>query len=320
VTAHGDGRSAAATQPADRFEMVRAHIEAWTSSVPAEKGIISSSDLKNRILDDWNRQKARFQILSVRTPEDDSAAGHVPHAVNVYWPTILTDEGLARIDSTKTVITCCYFGHASMLCSTLLGLLGYRCQSLDFGMMGWSREALVKAPWDRAADYPVAKTPEEPGETYPLPVLTGEEHDATSLIRRRAQEYLSGEGSPVIGAADVKEIVDGWERTRAEYQIVDVEPRETYGRGHIPHALDIPLAGIARVGNLRRLDPRKTLIVYSDNGQTGQRAATLLNLLGYKAVAMKFGMMDWNRACVKTSRLWQGAAGYPIERGGTPAP
>jgi rhodanese-related sulfurtransferase len=320
LVAIGDDRSAAAAQPADRFEMVRARIEAWTSSVPVEEGIVSSSDLKHGILDDWDRQQTRFQILSVRATEDDSVAGHVPHAVNVYWPMILTAEGRARIDSTRTVIVCCYFGHASMLCSTLLGLLGYRCRSLDFGMMGWNREGLVKAPWDRAADYPVAKTPEEAGETYPLPVLTGEERDATSLIRRRAQEYLMGEGSPVIGSTQVKAIVDDWDHKQAGYQIVSVESRQAYGRGHVPHALDIPLARIARVENLRRLDPRKTLIVYSDNGQTGQRAATLLHLLGYNAVAMKFGMMDWNMACVRKSRLWQDAAGYTIERGGTSSP
>ena len=91
VGARGDSRSAAATPPADRFEMVRTRIEAWISSVPAEKALISSADLKHGILDDWDRQKARFQILSVRMPEHDSVAGHIPHAVNVYWPMILTD-------------------------------------------------------------------------------------------------------------------------------------------------------------------------------------------------------------------------------------
>jgi len=51
------------------------------------------------------------------------------------------------------------------------------------------------------------------------------------------------------------------------------------------------------------------------NGQTGQLAATVLSLLGYRAVAMKHGMMDWNREQVSGADLWTGAAGYAVERG-----
>ena len=41
----------------------------------------------------------------------------------------------------------------------------------------------------------------------------------------------------------------------------------------------------------------------------------MLNLLGYSAVAMKPGMMDWNKSHIDTSRRWDGTAGYPVETG-----
>jgi rhodanese-related sulfurtransferase len=303
----------------DDFEIARSHVQTWLSSAPAGSRVVSAEWVKRTIVDDWDRQADRYRILSVRSPADDSLAGHIPHAVNVYWPTLLTDESLACLDPSKTTIVACYYGHASMLCCTILGLLGYPCRSLDFGMMGWNRDALVKQPWDREADYPVETAAGGSPERYPLPVITGAEHEARSLIRQRARAYLEGEGSPVIAAAAVKAIVDDWDRKRAEYQIVCVEPGALYRRGHVPHALDIPLPGLARTASLRRLDPAKTILVYSRNGQTGQCAATLLNLLGYRAVAMRFGMMDWNCSYVDPADQWHEAAGYPVEQGGNSA-
>jgi len=64
--------------------------------------------------------------------------------------------------------------------------------------------------------------------------------------------------------------------------------------------------------NLEQLDPRRTIIVCSQNGQMGQLAATVLNLMGYRAVNMLFGMMDWNKAHVAPRDLWDGATGYPV--------
>jgi hypothetical protein len=56
------------------------------------------------------------------------------------------------------------------------------------------------------------------------------------------------------------------------------------------------------------------VIVCSENGQKGQLAATVLNLLGYRAVAMLFGMMDWNAAHVDSTDQWNPTATYPVEQ------
>ena len=127
-----------------------------------------------------------------------------------------------------------------------------------------------------------------------------------------ARKYLGGEGSPVVTSSDVKAIVDNWDQMEVEYQIVDVRSKADYEIGHIPYSINIPWACITETEHLRRLDPDRIVIVYSENGQTGQIAATLLNLLGYHAVDMKFGMMDWNTSYVDTSKQWDGAADYPV--------
>jgi rhodanese-related sulfurtransferase len=297
---------------ADRFETIRGHIQAWLSEPGTEQGHISSSWLKEVILDDWANQGKRYQILSVRKPEDYSGAGHVPHAINVYWRDILKDENLARLDPAKTQIIYCYYGHASMITYTLLGLLGHKPLNLDFGMMGWNVEALVKEPWDQKANYEVEMVANRPEAVYPLPVITSQQQDARGIIKERAIQYLA-EASPVIESSEVKALIDDWDHKKADYQILSVRSTESHERGHVPHAINIPWARIAELGNLKQLDPSRTIIVYSDNGQTGQSAATILSLLGYKAVNMMFGMADWNRASVDKSMLWDGVAAYPVE-------
>jgi len=311
----GDVYAIDTTSASDQFETIRAYIQNWLSQVDIDNTVISSFNLKKNVIDDWSNQEGKYQIVSVRNPEDYANAGHIPHAINIYWIDILNDSNLAQLDTSKTQVLYCYYGHASMISYTILSLLGYRCRSLDFGMMDWNPDALVKAPWDLMADYQVETAAHEPEGRYPVPVIASDQSDVRSLIKARANEYFAGEGSPIMTSLDVKAIIDDWGNKESEYQIVCVESITDYQKGHLPHAMSIPLTEIAAIDNLRKLDPNRTTIVYSDNGQTGQLAATVLNLLGYKSIALKFGMMDWNQSFVDPSRLWDGTATYPIEKG-----
>jgi rhodanese-related sulfurtransferase len=301
------------TEKPDRFENIRSYIESWISSIDTEKLLISSNQLKESILDRWDGQKANYQIVSVRNPDDDKKAGHIPNAVSIYWVDILSDSSMSKLDANKTIILYCYYGHASMLSCTILNLLGYRCLSLDFGMMGWNLDALVKTPWDKEADYSVETAKDELKDSYALPVIKDNQSDAKSLIRKMASRYFAGEGSPVIVSSDVKAIIDNWDQKKAEYQIIDVRSDSAYNNGHIPHSINIPWADIAKIENLKKLDLNRISIVYSENGQLGQMVTTVLNLFGYRAVEIKFGMMDWNKSHVNKSEQWDAAAMYPVE-------
>jgi rhodanese-related sulfurtransferase len=86
-----------------------------------------------------------------------------------------------------------------------------------------------------------------------------------------------------------------------------------YEAGHIPHAINIHWKELADPANLAKLDPNKTVIVYCYTGPTAQIASTVLNILGYSAINMKYGMMDWNTDCVSTGVVWDGVAVYPVQ-------
>lgn len=301
------------TQPSDKFETLRAYIQTWLSEAGDDWLLISSSQLKEEIVDDWGNQREKCQIVSVRKPDDYNGAGHIPDAINIYWTDIILDKSLARFGSHNTLILYCYYGHGSMISATMLSLLGYRCNSLDFGMMDWNLDALVKEPWDQRADYDMETAVNRPKKTYPPPIIMSDQPDAKSIIKEMARKYLAGEGSPIIRSASIKAIIDNWNHKKGEYQIVDVRSERDYEAGHVPHAINIPWAGIAEIENLRKLDPNRTVIVCSDNGQTGQLATTVLNLLDYDAVNMLFGMMDWNKAYVDVTKQWDGVTSYSVE-------
>ncbi len=296
----------------DRFEMVRAYVQAWLTEADNEKPIISSLQLKEKIIDDWGNQSKHYQIVSVRKPQDYNDAGHIPNAINIHWLDILTDENLTQLDTQKTLILYCYYGHGSMISSTILSLLGYRCYSLDFGMMDWNLNALVKEAWDEMADFEVEADVNSPNESYPAPSISSDQTNVRAIIKETARKYLASEGSPIIRSKDVKAILDDWDHNKDKYQIVDVRSTSDYEAGHIPNAVNIQWAEIAGMGNLLRLDPRRTVIVCSDNGQTGQLAATVLNILGYHSVNLLFGMADWNREYINSHYQWDGVANYPV--------
>ena len=98
--------------------------------------------------------------------------------------------------------------------------------------------------------------------------------------------------TPTISVTDVKMIVDD-PAEAANYNIVSVRSADDYAVGHVPGAINIPWKTIAEADNLKKLDPEKTIITYCYTGHTGQVACTVLNLLGYEAKNMKFGMMGW---------------------------
>lgn len=298
----------------DSLEKMRTHIHTWLSETVTDSLTMTTSNLKETILDDWANQNSNYEIVSLRKPNDYRSAGHIPNAINIYWVDILTDENLARLGSGKILVLYCYYGHASMLSATILSLLGYKCYSLDFGMMNWNLDAVVKEPWDKEADYEVETIVRDATEEYPVPDLDVGEGDMESMIMAAAQKYFGTEGSPIIRPGDVKTILDNWADEANRNQILDVRSKKDYERGHVPNAISIPLAEIAERKNLAKLDPARTVILCSENGQTGQLATTVLNLLGYRAVNMLFGMMDWNTAHVDPSDQWNTPAAYTVER------
>ncbi len=296
----------------DKFETVRAYIEEWLSEAASDKPVKTSSYVKESIVDDWENLENNYQIVSVRSEDDYANSGHVPEAINIQWKDLVDESSLSKLDAAKILIVYCYTGHTGMLSTTILSLLEYDAYNLKFGMMDWNLEAFNKTPWDMEADYDVETTVNVVDMEYSYPAINSEQNNAVDIIKENAGNYLP-DATVAMSSSSVKDLVDDWENNKDQYQILSVRTTEDYETGHVPYAINIPWTEIANEDNLRKLDPEKTIIVYCYTGHTGQIVTTLLNMLGYNAINMKYGMMDWNKSLVDESKQWDGEADYPVE-------
>jgi rhodanese-related sulfurtransferase len=74
--------------------------------------------------------------------------------------------------------------------------------------------------------------------------------------------------------------------------IVSIRAADIYAAGHIPGAINFALADL--VDNLSKINPDAPVYVYCYTGHTAAQAAALLQMLGYDAYSLKFGMCSWS--------------------------
>ena len=77
--------------------------------------------------------------------------------------------------------------------------------------------------------------------------------------------------------------------------ILSVRSADQYASGHIPGAINIPWRQIAERESLEMLPTDRQIVVYCYTGHTSAVATTALNMLGYDAVNLEFGIMSWTR-------------------------
>ncbi len=105
----------------------------------------------------------------------------------------------------------------------------------------------------------------------------------------RADAFLAN-GAKTIFAADVKKKMDAGEQLFS----MDIRAHADIVKGQIPGAVNIEFANAAKPENLVKLPTEGTqIIVVCYTSQTANQVTALLNVLGYDAWAMRFGMMSW---------------------------
>jgi rhodanese-related sulfurtransferase len=113
-----------------------------------------------------------------------------------------------------------------------------------------------------------------------------------AVVQAAADKYLSSGKAPVISADALWENMNDGDAANDPF-ILSVRGADVYAKGHVPGAINIPWKEVAQADNLAKLPTDRQIVVYCYTGHTGQIATTVLNLLGYDAVNLKFGMMGW---------------------------
>ncbi|HID69464.1 MAG TPA: rhodanese-like domain-containing protein [Desulfobacterales bacterium] len=95
--------------------------------------------------------------------------------------------------------------------------------------------------------------------------------------------------------------------------ILDVRNCESYEESHIEGATNIVLDDIFQVQNISRLPATTTIVVCCGIGHVASQVLTLLQLLGYDAVGLKYGM-GISTVANEVQKGWV-ELGYPVSTG-----
>lgn len=76
-----------------------------------------------------------------------------------------------------------------------------------------------------------------------------------------------------------------------DYFVIDARGAAKYAAGHLPGAVNIPYANIPLPENLARLPNDQPILVQCGSGLTAAQSVTVLNMLGYDAYILRFGMI-----------------------------
>lgn len=112
-----------------------------------------------------------------------------------------------------------------------------------------------------------------------------EEDDLLPLF----QEYLNNTTDDwnYITPEEFEKIRNGQAK---DWFILDIRRPEDFKKGHIPGATNIFWLDLLKPENLEKLPKNKKILVYCYVGHTSSQIITLLKLLGYDVVSLKFGM------------------------------
>ncbi len=294
-------------------EIVRAACNNYQN---AGKPSTMKADALYETLNDGNTSNDPF-ILSIRSSSQYSI-GHIPGAVNIGMSVLFEDENLAKLpDDDRLIVVVCYTGHTASQTTALLNINGYNATALKFGMTSWSTDTII-APmgFDKvlhASNHPVCSG------TDTGTLATGFIADTASIVLEATNAFLSaGKGTQITAEALYANLNDGYAGN--DPFILSIRKADAYAGGHIPGAVNIPLASLFTDENISSLPTNKQIVVYCYTGHTASQATAMLNVLGFDAVCLKFGMCSWTTnttiapSCYDPSTV----TNYPVVTGANP--
>ena len=237
---------------------------------------IKASDLHLMIVED----NAPY-IVSIRSAENH-AAGSIPGAINIAFSELTT------LPKDEDILLYCDSGQVASFGAVVIGILGYDVQNLKHGISGWTSDPAVATlqfnPEKAQSDFQTETTAND-GSTYSYPELD----NTTSTNADAIVEAAAATVSPkFILATDLNmKIAEDEDMT-----IWDIRKAEYYAAGHIPGAINFGLSSL--IDNLNKLDPENPIYVYCDTGHWAAEAVALLQILGYDAYSLKFGICSWS--------------------------
>jgi rhodanese-related sulfurtransferase len=270
-----------------------------------------SADALYENLNDGDASNDPF-IVSVRSKEDYDK-GHIPGAVWMDYKTMFTVENLANLPTDKQIVVYCYTGQTASQVVSALNMLGYDAANLLYGFGSWNMDANAGSKWfDETKvgnDFPTTTEP-----TITTMIAYPPATPLADTTQAAANDYFSG-GTKNISAADLYDNLNDGDSSN-DPQIVSLRSQEDYEKGHIPGAIWLDVKTMFGQDGLITIDPDRPVVFYCYTGQTASQVTSAMNMLGYDASNMLFGMQAWtmdNDVRVKYFDAEKHSFGYPYE-------
>jgi rhodanese-related sulfurtransferase len=228
---------------------------------------------------------AKYTILDIRGAAD-FAKGHIQGAKNITFSNILTEAATA----SKPILMVCYTGQTACYATALLRMYGYsHTQALKWGMSGWN--AATAGPWngkigsneaDGHANWTYGGAPQN--NVFSDPVISTLATNGETIFKNQIEKVIAA-GFKTASGSDVL-------NNPNNYFINNYYSQADYsGFGHIEGAYRILPLTLAD-NSYKGLDPAPgaKVVTYCYTGQTSAVVTACLNVLGYDAYSMTFGM------------------------------
>lgn len=260
---------------------------------------------------------ANLFMIDLRSSTDYATAGHIANAVN--WTVASLADNLSQIPSGAKVITICYSGQNSGWACSFLRMKGYDAFSLKFGMCGWTSDPAVNLnKWTNVVpNGGTLETTNHPLTVeYDFPTFDCGASTVESGITEECNQLFDA-GLKYISANDVYANVNDGNAANDPF-LLCYWTEAPYNLGHIPGSYRFEPGSLGYEENLKYLPTDKQIVVYCYTGQTSAQVCTYLNMLGYNAYSMQFGMNAvTDRADILgTSVYVVPATDYPVVIGG----
>ena len=282
------------TVEVSEFDVIKDDANAYLTSSPQWN--IAANDLF-LLINDGDESNDPV-IVSVRSAAA-YASGHVPGAINIALTDLAKPESLAKLPTDKKIVVYCFTGHTGSQATAILNMLGYDASNLKFGMTSWTKDTDVASgryvEANDCMDYAFETTANSPAQTYSLPTMDNTaSNDESEILISAADAYLTSSPQWNITAKDLFLLINDGDNSN-DPVIVSVRSAAAYASGHVPGAINIALTDLAKPESLAKLPTDKKIVVYCFTGHTGSQATAILNMLGYDASNLKFGMTSWTK-------------------------
>lgn len=249
----------------------------------ASEAIISADEVKKNMKND------KYHLIDIRT-DTWFAYGHIKGANNVLASDLL-DYFQNQINPSDfdRIVLICYSGQSAAYYTSFLRLAGYEnVYSLKWGMSSW-RQDFAENSWLKnisdahSGDLETTSNAKPAAGTLPG-LATGKSSPEEILKDRLVIAFEKPYKDFAMNAADVFANPD-------QYFILNYSSAKNYELGHIKGAYQYePFSSLSSATDLASLPTDKKIVVYDENGQTAAAVTAYLNLIGYDASNLAYGM------------------------------